>query len=411
MPGAQKQTCIITAAAHRLFFLGGASQLVIALAFWLYVLAGWYLPLWPPPLLTVVAPLAHVFLMLYGLFTFFVFGFLFTVFPRWLQTATVPRRRYTTVAAVLSGGMLCFYVGAFVSRWVAIIGVVVFALGWAGALLTLLQVWRSSKKADKHFALFPFACVGFGWAGACAYAAWLITQAPALSDITMAIGLWLYLVPLIVAVSYRMIPFFSSGVLQHYTIVKPVWTLPATLLCVLLHCALEITGHAKWTVLADLPLAGLAVWHSVRWGLHRSLRVPLLGMLHVSFAWLGIAMLLYAAQSLLRLSGAAFDLGLAPLHALGIGFVTGMVVAMASRVSLGHSGRALVADRVTLWAFAVIQAVAVIRVLAEVPPFVHSRYGLWLILTAGAVWLIALVPWSARFGRIYVTPRVDGARG
>jgi uncharacterized protein involved in response to NO len=84
---------------------------------------------------------------------------------------------------------------------------------------------------------------------------------------------------------------------------------------------------------------------------------------------------------------------------------------MASRVSLGHSGRALVADQVTLWTFAVVQAVAITRVLAEIPPFNSTMTGLWLTLVAAAMWLAAFIPWSLRFGTIYVSRRVDGRPG
>ena len=38
-------------------------------------------------------------------------------------------------------------------------------------------------------------------------------------------------------------------------------------------------------------------------------------------------------------------LGRAPIHALGIGFFGGMLVAMVTRVTMGHSGRALKMDR------------------------------------------------------------------
>lgn len=406
-----RRELVLTAAPHRVFFLGGAVQLVVVLLFWLYVLIGWYLPAWAPPALTIAAPAVHLFLMLYGLFTFFVFGFLTTVFPRWLGTAPIARGRYTAIAGALGLGMLCYYGGLFASRALATAGLGLFLLGWGFGLFTLSQVWWRSRQPGKRFALFPFGCVTAGWVGACVYAAWLITKRPELFDVTAAMGLWLFLVPLIVAVSHRMIPFFSSGVLSNYAIVKPGWTLPATLACVLIHFLLTVTGYADWTVLSDLPLAGLAAWRSLRWGLIRSLRVPLLGMLHVSFAWLTVALLLYSAQSVLRLASAPFDLGMAPLHALGIGYVTGMVIAMASRVSLGHSGRPLVADRITLWAFAALQVVAVTRVLAEVPPFSHGPAGIWLILIAGMVWLIAFIPWSLRFGAIYGLPRIDGRPG
>lgn len=58
-------------------------------------------------------------------------------------------------------------------------------------------------------------------------------------------------------------------------------------------------------------------------------------MLHIAFLWLAIGMTLYTVQSLTLLITGVDYLGRAPLHALGIGFFTGMVVAMASRVTLG----------------------------------------------------------------------------
>lgn len=194
---------------------------------------------------------------------------------------------------------------------------------------------------------------------------------------------------------------------------KPGWTLPATLLCVVLHFVLTATGRSEWTVIGDLPLALLAAWHSVRWGLVRSLRIPLLGMLHVSFAWLTVAMTLYAIDSLMRLTGTPVALGLAPLHALGIGFVAGMVVSMATRVSMGHSGRALVADRIALWTFVLIQITALTRVLAEIMPILSGFTPLYtgLALAAALLWLAAFVPWSLRLAAIYLRPRIDGQPG
>ncbi|HET6725754.1 MAG TPA: NnrS family protein [Gammaproteobacteria bacterium] len=402
---------IVTAAPHRLFFLAGAAQLVVALLFWLATLAGGYIPGAPAFRLAIFGGAAHIFLMLYGLFTFFVFGFLTTTFPRWLNTEPIARGRYVTIATAMVAGMACYYGGLFAGRTLAIGGVAVYVAGWIAGLATLLQVWLRSDKADKRFVLFPFGCVSAGCAGAIVYAWWLATQQPELLTIATTAGFWLYLVPLIVAVSYRMIPFFSSRVLDNYAVVKPGWTLPATLACVIAHFALTIGGRSDWTVFCDLPLALLAAWHAWRWQLVRSLRVPLLGMLHVSFAWLAIAMGLFAAQSVLRLTDASFDLGLAPLHALGIGYITGMAVAMASRVSLGHSGRPLVAGWAVLWTFLVVQLAAIARVLAEFPPFQYHRTGLWLILAAAAIWLIAFIPWSVRFGIIYLRPRIDGRPG
>ncbi|HET7369882.1 MAG TPA: NnrS family protein, partial [Gammaproteobacteria bacterium] len=194
---------VVTAAPHRMFFLAGAAQLVIALLFWLAALTGWYVPGAPALRLTIFGGAAHIFLMLYGLFTFFVFGFLFTVFPRWLGTEPITRPRYVTIATAMAIGMACYYGGVFAGRTLAVVGAAVFVAGWLCGLATLLQVWRRSQKPDKRFALFPFGCVTSGCAGAIVYVWWLATNGPALLTISTTAGFWLYLVPLIVAVSYR----------------------------------------------------------------------------------------------------------------------------------------------------------------------------------------------------------------
>ena len=96
--------------------------------------------------------------------------------------------------------------------------------------------------------------------------------------------------------------------------------------------------------MGDLPLAALSGYVSWRWGVHRSMKVWILAMLHIGFAWLSISLAVYGAHSLLLLAGKA-GLGLVPLHVLMLGFIGTMLLAMATRVTLGHSGRQLAADQ------------------------------------------------------------------
>src|SRR5699024_10854196 len=144
-------------------------------------------------------------------------------------------------------------------------------------------------------------------------------------------------------------------VLDNYPIVKPGWTLPAALICVGVHCLLAIAGENALTFISDIPLTAIAAWHSWHWNLPRSLRVPLLAVLHISLACLSIAMTRVSLRSLLLLFGSDVCLGTARLHALTTGFSGSMVMAMATRVNLGHSGRPLVAGRVVLFAFVLVQ--------------------------------------------------------
>jgi uncharacterized protein involved in response to NO len=191
-------------------------------------------------------------------------------------------------------------------------------------------------------------------------------------------------------------------------VVSPAWSLPLALVGLAGHALIEVAALPQWSFAFDLPLALVALQHSAHWDFRRSLTVRLLGMLHIAFAWFGVAMLLYSARSLLLLAGYDVIPERAALHALGIGFVTGMAVAMVSRVTLGHSGRQLWADNLTWYSFLGVNAVAVIRVAAEFTP---ALTGAWLNLLAVITWLVFLGAWVAHYAPIYLKPRLDGRPG
>jgi uncharacterized protein involved in response to NO len=102
----------------------------------------------------------------------------------------------------------------------------------------------------------------------------------------------------------------------------------------------------------------------------------------------------------------AYVLGRAPAHALLIGYFGSLLVAMVTRVTQGHSGRALELGRVAGFAFVLVQVVAVLRVCAEL---VADPLPLYALAALG--WLVAFLPWVLRSAWIYLTPRVDGKPG
>ena len=100
-------------------------------------------------------------------------------------------------------------------------------------------------------------------------------------------------------------------------------------------------------------------------------------------------------------------LGLAPLHALTVGFFSTLTLAMVSRVSLGHSGRPLVADSLT-WRLALaVHGVAILRVAAELWPAGQAV----LLVFASFGWVCVFMPWAWRLLPIYLQARVDGRPG
>jgi uncharacterized protein involved in response to NO len=397
---------VFSAAPHRPLFLAGAAQLLLVMALWLGVLASRTAGL-PFPVLSAPPAWVHAFLAIYGLFPFFVFGFLLTVYPRWMGGPPVATGRYVTIFALLVAGMALYYLGLITAGALVVAGVGVFTAGWILALVTLLAVYRASNRKGPHERALNFAMAA-GALGLLAYGYALAAGSAQAFVVARALGLWLFLGATLFAVSHRMIPFFGQGALQNYPVVSPAWSLPLALVCLVGHALLEMAARPQWLFVFDLPLALVALQHSIRWDFRRSLTVRLLGMLHIAFAWFGVAMALYGARGVLLLAGIDAIPERAPLHALGIGFVTGMLVAMASRVTLGHSGRELWADNLTWYGFLGVNAVAVLRVAAEFAP---TPAGAWLNLLAAAAWLVFLGAWVAHYAPIYLRPRADGRPG
>ena len=235
---------------------------------------------------------------------------------------------------------------------------------------------------------------------ACATESWLLLR------VTVIGSLWGCLAMTYLGVAHRMIPFFSASALPRYEAVKPAWTLYLLVGASAFHGLLAMAGAAPWAWPVDLAAAVTALWLSWKWQFRRSFAVRLLAMLHIGFIWLGLAWLMAGIQGLLHVAGIE-ALGLAPLHAMAVGFFATMTLAMVSRVSLGHSGRPLVADTLT-WRLALgLHGVAALRVAADLLPVGHTA----LPAIAALGWLAVFLPWASRLVPIYLSRRADGKPG
>lgn len=401
-----------TAAPHRVMFLSGAVQGVATMLWWLFELSGRY-GLLAHPAAWAVPPLwAHAYLMMYGFFPFFIFGFLFTTYPSWMNGEKVSARFYVPAFLLMLTGIILFYAGLLFSAEILMLGVMFMMAGWAVAVYALVRVQVRAAHPDKRHPLVTSLALTMGWLGMAGYLYWLMTGSSWALDFARTGGIWFFLLPIFVTVSHRMIPFFSSKVLEHYRIVRPYWVLWLILACTLGHGVLQLAGGYAYQWLFDFPLAITAFSLSYLWGLHRSFKNRLLAVLHVAFFWLGIASALYAVQSieLLMSDGKVYLFGLAPLHALTIGFFASMMLGMVSRVTLGHSGRPLVADVVTCIFFWGFQLVALLRVFPDLFAVGSSVVSYAYILAAG-VWLASFIPWAVKYAPNYWRPRVDGKPG
>lgn len=400
----------LAAAPHRIMFFGGALQTLAVMLWWFieiltrYGLAGHPVD-WP------VAPGAvHGYLMIYGMFPFFVFGFLMTTYPRWMNEKEIPPKRYVPAFVLLMLGGAGFYAGLLAGRGVMIAAAFAALAGWGVALYALLRVLLDARHPDKRHPQIIFIALVMGWCGLAAYLVWLWGGDTAWVRFAIQGGLWLFLLPVFASAAHRMIPFFTSTALPHHLVARPYWAWWTMLAGGVAHGLLQLAEAPAWLWLGDAPLAVAALYLTHAWGLRRSLRIPMLGVLHVGFAWLGIAMLLFAVQSFaLFLSGGTMLIwGLAPLHALTIGCFATLLIGFGTRVTLGHSGLPMQADTPTKLMFAGMQLVALLRVLADILP-AQTRY--WLYFAAALAWLACFSPWVFRYLPAYWRPRADGRAG
>ncbi|MFZ5509206.1 MAG: NnrS family protein [Pseudomonadota bacterium] len=392
-------------APHRVMFLAGATQGIAALAWWALDLAArhgglFQAPDWPLP-----AAWIHGLLMIYGFFPFFIFGFLMTAGPRWQGAQPVKRSAYISSFACMGLGWIGFY-AALALPGLVVPALALVLLGWLLGLPELVRVARQPAEDRRHVVL-AVSAQALGALGLAAFLGFAAGGPADLARVALGGGIWFYLLPLLVTVVHRMLPFFSGMVLPKYQGTRPFWAFYTLLACFVGHGILALAGAQQWTWLADLPAAAVALHLSWHWQIRRSFAVRMLAVLHVAFLWLGISLALFAIQSGGLLLGRGI-LGLAPLHALTIGFFSSLLLGMASRVTLGHSGRDLRADAWTWAIFWGLQAVALVRIAAE---FVALAGPANLSLLAALGWLATYGWWYAKYAPAYLRPRPDGRPG
>ncbi|TWI12514.1 NnrS family protein [Aerolutibacter ruishenii] len=392
-------------APHRLMFFIGSSNLLLAMLWWALWLIGtrWpaLLPMHQPQ---PYAGWMHAFIMQYQMLPSFFFGFLLTTFPKWMGQPEFERWRFKPVGMGLFGGQLATLLGVLGWEVGITVGLWLTLGGWAAGLATLGPLlWR--ERGTTWHARSAFAALVLGFVGMLAWLGFMLGAPPLWAFVSIKLGTFGLLLPVYLTVAHRMFPFFAGNVVKGYVAWRPLWLLAVAWPLLMLHLALELVHAYGWLWVADVPLLALFVLALWRWW-PRGEAPRILSVLFIGLAWLPVAMALYATQSVGYLLTGVYMLGRAPAHALFIGFFGSVLVAMVTRVTQGHSGRKMVMPGVAWYAFWAIQAVAVVRVFAEVVPDGPA----WQA-AAAVGWLLAFVPWVARIGRIYLAPRADGKAG
>ncbi|HUP09044.1 MAG TPA: NnrS family protein [Caldimonas sp.] len=201
----------------------------------------------------------------------------------------------------------------------------------------------------------------------------------------------------------RVIPMFTNNGVPGAGAIRTPWLERAALGSVLLVLALDALG-IDGAPLA-LACAAAAILHALRlagWRPWRTLRVPLVWVLHAGYAWIPVHFALRAGAEL----GA--DAPSIAWHALTAGAIGTLTLGMMTRTALGHTGRPLRAGRAEISSYVLVSAAALLRVLG---PLVAPAHTIHAIAASAVCWSTAFAVYAAAYAPRLVRARVDGRPG
>jgi len=212
---------------------------------------------------------------------------------------------------------------------------------------------------------------------------------------------------LIAIVGGRVIPAFIGNAIEQ---ARPRHIFAVEIIAVGSLIAILVLGILNlWVPIATavwlLVLITAAVWQGIRLLLWQPLRArgnPLLWMLPAAYVWLPISLAL-RAMSWLEIAPVS-----ASFHALTVGAIASLMMAMMTRSALGHTGRPLVAGTAEISAFVLLQLAAIMRVFFS---FVAPGFYREAMIGSGVLWSLAFAAFLYRYWAILTQPRIDGRPG
>lgn len=365
---------MLFSAGFRPFFLLASAWAALAVPVWLAAYVHGYTLRGPlPPLFW------HAHEMVFGFGFAAVAGFLLTAIPNW--TGRLPVRG-TALAALVS-----LWLAGRIAMLVPEVALLDLAFGAALILVVARELiaggnWRNVPM------LLALALLFSGNVMVHLHALDVASAAP--EGIRLGIAT---LSMLIALVGGRIVPSFTRNWLAKARLAPPA---PEgrldriALVVTLVALAAWVAGawFSSWLLLG----AGLALAARLsRWRGLSTVREPLLFILHVGYGWLALGLILLGLDPA---SSAA-------LHALTVGAIGTMTLAVMTRASLGHTGRALVAGRPTVAIYLLVTLAALLRVAG---PFADA-HALLLTSLAGLAWSAAFATFALHYGTFLIGAR------
>jgi uncharacterized protein involved in response to NO len=340
-------------------------------------------------------PLWHAHEMLFGFALAVVVGFLLTAGRNWSGQAT------------LSG----FWLAALAGLWLAGRILVLTPWGWAAALANTAFPLSAAvalgipfyKGRNRRNYFFVGVLLLMGLAELSVHlSALAVLEMPPWAGLGLGLGLDGMLFVMAVMAG-RVTPMFTNNgvpgahATRHAMLEKAALDL---VLALLVADLLQLQGRALALLALTAALAHLARWWL--WQPWKTLRVPLVWVLHLAYLWIPVHLMLRALAALAWVPSSAAT------HALTAGAMGCMVIGMMTRTALGHTGRPLRAGRCELGCYVLIGCAGLVRVWL---PLLAPALTFMAVLGASVLWSCGFAWYALAYGPMLCSARADGHPG
>ena len=338
-------------------------------------------------------PLWHAHEMLFGFALAVIVGFLFTAGRNWTARPTP------------TGGALA----ALALLWVA------------GRVLVLTPYAAAAAVANVAFPLaaaialaIPFVAAGnrrnyffIGLLGLLsAAAAWVhlallgVLPWPGRVGLQVALDVVLFIVAVMAG---RVVPMFTNNGVPGAAATRYALLEKAALgsvLALLAADAMQLPGLVVGGIAAVACIAH--GWRWLRWQPWKTLRVPIVWVLHAAYLWIPVHLALRVMAEM------GWIAAIASTHALTAGAFGGMIIGMMTRTARGHTARPLHADAFDVACYALVLLGALVRVAV---PLLAPAFTVGSVLLSALLWSGGFALYAVRYAPVLMRPRLDGKPG
>ncbi len=319
-----------------------------------------------------------------------IFGYAFAVIAGFLLTAVRNWTGLPTPSGAVLGATAALWI---VARLLALNSLLLASI--ADAAFALALAWGIGRpiilSRNRNW-FFILLVLGLG-AASVAFQAFPRTA--------LAVGLDLVLF-IVAVMAGRVVPAFTNNAVPGAGARRIQWLEYAALGSILLLLFFDIWQYLFVSPVIALAAAALHAARVALWAPHRTLGRPILWILHLSYAWIVVHLLMRG------LAGFGIVPAVLATHALTIGTIGGLTLGMMTRTSRGHTGRPLATGNAELAAYALVHLAAAVRVF--LPLALPAAYTASVAISA-VLWSAAFAVFVVSYFPILTEPRLDGQPG